>query len=165
MAILKSEVWIKRLLAKQYRAGIRSRFFAFIYDMFCLYFVWVFVGIFTSAWMVLSSDAPLDYNLLEVRDYILQYEAHRFYINIGIQLIAVILYIFVLPIAILEHRTLGMMLLGIKFLDENADEITTKVFLKREILKWILFPGFFLSLSKEKRSTADKLSGTYVTYY
>jgi hypothetical protein len=56
-------------------------------------------------------------------------------------------------------------MVGTKFLETNANEITKLTYLKRELLKSILFPGVLLSLRKNKQSAADLLTKTYVTYY
>lgn len=60
----------------------------------------------------------------------MEFEPHLFYINLSIQLGV----IFIFPIVAFERRTLCMMLVGLKFLDEHANEITRVKFLKREIL-------------------------------
>ncbi|QOY33820.1 RDD family protein [Anaerobacillus isosaccharinicus] len=159
-----NEEWIQKLTAVHYRAGIGSRILGFIYDLITMFFLWVIVGIFTTLWMLVTSNAPGD-DFIFIRTYILENEPHLFYTAIGIQIFVLLLYLFVLPVTFKIPRSVGMMMAGTKFLDMNANEITKLTFLKRECLKWILFPGIFLSLRKSKQSAADSLTKTYVTYY
>ncbi len=159
-----NEKWIEKLTATQYRATPFSRILSFIYDLFAMFFIWLIVGTITTLWMVVTSNSPDD-DLAYIRAYILEFEPHLFYTAIAIQVFFLLVYAFIIPLTFQTHRTIGMMIAGIKYLDIKASEISKFTFLKRELLKWILFPGFILSVTKDKQSLADKLTNTLVTYY
>jgi uncharacterized RDD family membrane protein YckC len=162
MAMLNKQ-WIKKLTATQYRASIWSRFLGFFYDLAAMFFLWLIVGIITTSWMLISSNSPSD-DFSFIRTYILENEPHLYYTGVAIQFLALLLYVFILPLTFKTPRTPGMMIVGTKFLDLKANEITKLTFLKREFLKWVFFPGILLLLTKDKQSAADKLTKTYVTY-
>ncbi|RXI98624.1 hypothetical protein DS745_20120 [Anaerobacillus alkaliphilus] len=159
-----NQKWIEKLTATHYRATPFSRLLGFIYDVLTMFFLWVIVGTITTSWMIITSNSPND-DFAYIRSYILEFEPHLFYTAILIQVLALLAYAFILPLTFKTHRTIGMMIAGIKFLDTSAKEISKSTFLKREALKWLFFPGFLLTLSKNKQSLADKVTNTFVTYY
>ncbi|MFN7250570.1 MAG: RDD family protein [Anaerobacillus sp.] len=159
-----NEQWIQKLTAVHYRASFWSRILGFIFDLVTMFFLWLIVGVFTTLWMLVTSNAPSD-DFIFIRTYILENEPHLFYTAIGIQIVVLLLYLFILPITFKYPRTVGMMIAGTKFLGTDAKEITKLTYLKRELLKWILFPGALLLFRKNKQSAADLLTKTYVTYY
>jgi uncharacterized RDD family membrane protein YckC len=159
-----NEQWIKKLTHTHYRANVGNRCLGFLYDVITMFFIWILVGIITTVWMIITSTSPSD-DFAYIRAYILENEPHLFYTGVAIQITVLLVYMFVLPLTFKIPRTVGMIIVGTKFLDVKANEISKLTFLKRELLKWLLFPGFLLTLTSDKQSAADKLTKTYVTYY
>ncbi|RXJ00404.1 hypothetical protein DS745_12815 [Anaerobacillus alkaliphilus] len=154
---VRSELWIKRLLADRYRASFSMRFLSFCYDMLGLFLLWLLIYSVITGWLVISAEvSPFDYS------YLREHKPHLLYLALGW---VTFFYIFIFPLINAERQTMGMMLIGLKIVDENAEKLTRVGFLKRECLKWVLFPGFFLTLTSEKQSLADKLSKTFITSY
>ncbi|MCT8137291.1 RDD family protein [Anaerobacillus sp. CMMVII] len=136
----------------------------FFYDITAMFFLWIMVGVLTTTWMITSSNSPSN-DFAYIRAYILENEPQLFYTGIVIQILVLLLYVFVLPLTFKIPRSFGMMIAGTKLLKDNASEISRITYFKREIIKWVLFPGMILTLTKNKQSLADKLTKTYLTYY
>ncbi len=149
---VRSELWIKKVLADRYRASFSMRFLSFCYDMLGLFLLWLLIGTVTMISHFVSSVGSIHFEY-----YYLPTN------NPLVFSVVAVVYIFLIPLLSSERQTVGMMLIGLKFVDENADKLSRIMFLKRECLKWVLFPGFILTLTRDKQSLADILSNTYVT--
>lgn len=144
------------------RAGWFSRCVAFFYDLVYVTIALLLISIFTTLWMLFTAEIPTEMEVWDIREYLLEHYPQMFIINRIIQAIAAISYFFVFPIISSEHRTLGMLTAGISLMNEVGEEVTRKQYLARELLKWILFPGFILAFKKEKQALHDKITNCYV---
>ncbi|MDQ0255806.1 putative RDD family membrane protein YckC [Evansella vedderi] len=153
--------WVKKMLDERYYAGFSQRVIAFFYDMFSLLVVLCLVGSVSTWWVVSRSNAPDDATLTQLMDYIYEYEFHLVIINTVVLSLTAIVFHFILPA--FKRQTIGMKMVGLYLLDENANEITKGQYLKRELLKLVLFPTLFMLLiGKGKRPLYDRMTGVYL---
>lgn len=153
--------WVNKMLDEKYYANGFQRVAAFFYDMFSLLIV---VSIFgaVSTWVVVSrSNAPADAGIPELMDYIYANEFHLVVYNTIFLTIVAIVFHFVLPT--MSRQTVGMKMMGLYLLDEDAEQITKTQYLKRELYKIILFPTLVMVIiGKAKRPLYDRKTGTYL---
>lgn len=157
----KEQEWIARILDPRMRASWLARLVCFLYDCIYLFLIIFLTSVFTTIWMLISAQPPYDLELFEIRQYLLDNHPEMFVIDRIIKVIVAILY-FLVPAFTRNPRTLGMVSFGVSLMNDQGDDISAKQYLKRECLRWLLFPGFFLALGPEKRALHDRLTNTYV---
>ncbi|MBP3950810.1 RDD family protein [Bacillus suaedae] len=142
------------------RAGGWIRLIALFYDLAVLaMFLFMFAG-GTTLWMMISTDTPFIGNPELAREYIMEHEPHLFIINWIILGIVFLFYQYVYPT--FKRQTFGMLFTDLTVVNEQCKEITKSQYIKRELLKLILFPTFFLAFGTEKRTLYEKYSNTYL---
>ncbi len=158
---MRDETYLKdRFLHPDLRAGGWIRLLALFYDIALLgMFLFMFAGA-TTLWMMISTETPYIGDPMRARQYILENEFHLFIINWVILGAVFIFYQYLYPC--LKRQTFGMLFTDLTLVDENRQKITKLHYLKRECLKIVLFPTFFLAFGKERRTFYDKLSKTYL---
>jgi uncharacterized RDD family membrane protein YckC len=159
---LNEQQWIDKMLDHKLRAGWGSRVISFIYDLIYLFLIMFFVSAFTTLWMMMIAQPPEDIELWEIRQYFKDNFPHLLLIDQIIKGVMFIAYFFIVPLISRDHRTIGMVTLGVSLMNDQGEDISRSQYLQRELIKWFVFPGFFLVFGAEKRTLHDKLSNTYM---
>lgn len=159
---MNEQRWIDKMLDPKLRAGWGSRVISFIYDLIYLFLIMFFVSALTTLWMLITAQPPDEIELWEIRQYFKDNFPHLLLIDQIIKGCLAIAYFFVIPIISSEHRTLGMVTLGVSLMNDQGEEVSRLQYFQRELIKWFFFPGFFLVFGSEKRTLHDKLSNTYM---
>ncbi|ARK28596.1 RDD family protein [Halalkalibacter krulwichiae] len=153
------EIWVTRLLNEQQRAGGWIRLVAGFFDFIFLALVMIVTSTITTFWMVVQSEAPSD-NIEFIRRYMWEREFHLYVINWLVLLFVFLLIHFIY--ALRGKRTVGMRIVDVYVYNEKAEKPTVIQFFKREMLKYLLLPSFFMSFAAQRRPLYDKWSKTYL---
>lgn len=159
---MKSQHWIDKMLDPRMRAGWLPRTISFFYDLVFLSLLLFIASAITTIWMMATADPPKDIDLLEIRQYFLDHHPQLLLIDQIIKVFIGITYFFFIPLLGNDHRTFGMVAMGISLMNEQGESVTRKEYLLRECLRWVIFPGFIYAFSKEKRALHDRWTKTYV---
>lgn len=154
------EVWRNKLLHPDLRAGGWIRLLAAFYDFVI---IGIFIAIFGGAstiWMLITTESPYIGDPVMTRQYILENEIHLIIITWSI--IFVVIVFLQLFYSTWKKQSFGMTIVDLALCDENTGDITRMQYFKRELWKIILFPTFFMSFGRDRRTLYDKLSKTYL---
>ncbi|WP_026672112.1 RDD family protein [Alkalihalobacterium bogoriense] len=152
-----------RFLHRDLRAGGIIRTIALFYDAVILGMVLYMVAGGTTLWIMTNTETLFIGNPERARQDILENEPHLFIINYVILGSIFLIYQFIYPM--FKKQTFGMMIADLTLVDENRQPLTKRHYLKRECLKLVLFPTYFMSFGKERRTLYDKLTNTYLMKY
>jgi uncharacterized RDD family membrane protein YckC len=144
------------------RAGWGSRVTSFLYDLIYLFVIMFFISALTTLWMIITAQPPEAIELWEIRQYLKDNFPELLLIDQIIKGVIFIAYFFLIPLLGDDHRTFGMVTLGVSLMNAQGEGVSRIQYLRREFYKWTLFPGFFLVFGKEKRTLHDKLTETYM---
>jgi uncharacterized RDD family membrane protein YckC len=153
------EKWINRLLTEDQRADGWIRIWAGFFDFIFLALILIVTSAITTFWMIVQSEAPSD-NIEFIRRYIWEHEFHLFLINWGVTL-SVFIFIHIIY-ALKDKRSIGMKIVDLYVYNEKAEKPSGVQFFIREMLKYLLFPFFFMSFGSDRRTLYDKLTKTYL---
>jgi uncharacterized RDD family membrane protein YckC len=159
---LNEQRWIDKMLHPSLRAGWGSRIISFLYDLIYLFLIMFFISALTTLWMLMTAQPPEGIQLWEIRQFFKDNFPHLLLIDQIIKGITFIAYFFLIPLLGQDHRTFGMVTLGVSLMNDKGGSVSRLQYLLREFYKWILFPGFFLVFGKEKQALHDKLTKTYM---
>lgn len=158
----REQEWIEKLLDPRMRASWSARLVCFFYDCLYVFLILFLASVFTTIWMLIVANPPYDLHISEYRQYFLEHHPQMFVVDRIIKAILILLYFLVIPAMKKDPRTLGMASFGVSIMGSRGEEITGKQYLKRELLRWLLFPGFILAFGPERRALHDRLTNTYV---
>ncbi|WP_202078676.1 RDD family protein [Caldalkalibacillus salinus] len=159
---MDDQKWIDKMLAPQLRAGWQSRAVCFFYDGVYLLLLMLGMTFLTTIWMLIIVEPPYTMDPLEIRRYLVDHHPHLLMVDHALKVSAFVLYFFMFPLIGHDYRTLGMVTFGLSFMNEKGQRITRRQYLVRETCKWLMFPGCYQVLKKDKRALHDKWAGTYM---
>lgn len=159
---MSEQQWIDKMLDHKLRAGWGSRVISFLYDLIYLFLIMFFVSALTTLWMLAIAQPPDEIEIWEIRQYFKDNFPHLLLIDQIIKAFIFIVYFFLVPLLGKDHRTFGMVTLGVSLMNDQGEDISRSQYLRRELIKWFFFPGFFHVFGPEKRTLHDKLTKTYM---
>lgn len=153
----------ERFLHPNLRAGGWIRSIALFYDLVILTMVLYMTSALTTIWMMTTTNSLFIGDPERARQDIWENEPHLFIINYAILGAVFLIYQVIYPA--FKRRSIGMMIADLTLVDEQRQELTKWHYVKRECWKLLLFPTFFLSFWKNRRTLYDKMSKTYLMKY